>query len=131
MAVAGLSPVSIANSLVRYEWGRRLVRFSRSDDGGVQAVGDGVAAGEGDLGESCISKLAGVFSGGQCACDAVGVGAETEAVLGGEVIVGDQVADADAAAGCEDAVDFAEYAGFVRGEVDDAVGDDDVDAGVG
>lgn len=70
-------------------------------------------------------------AGGEGACDAVGVGAHAGAVLGGEVIVGDQVADADAAAGSEDAVDLAEDCGFVRGEVDDAVGDDDVDAGVG
>ena len=45
--------------------------------------------------------------------------------------VGDHVGDGEAAAGAQDAGGFAQDLALVAGEVDHAVGDDDVDAGVG
>ena len=84
-----------------------------------------------DVGESGIGEVLGVF--GDVRAPAMQstwlpIGGP---IVGGEVVVGDEVADADAAAGLQNAVNFGEDSRFVRGEVDHAVGDDDVDAGVG
>jgi hypothetical protein len=47
------------------------------------------------------------------------------------VVVGDDVGDAQAAAGAQDAEGLGEHGGLVDGEVDDAVGDHDVDGVAG
>jgi hypothetical protein len=47
--------------------------------------------------------------------------------LGVDLAANDDVGDGEATAGLEDAEGFAQDAVFIGGEVDDAVGDDDVD----
>jgi hypothetical protein len=65
---------------------------------------------------------------GQGASDAAGPLLHVGAGRVVHVVVGNDVGDGEASAGSEDAGDFAQNAGLVGGEVDDAVGDDDVDA---
>jgi len=52
-------------------------------------------------------------------------------LLGAEVVFGNDVGYAEAAAGFEDAEGLSEHGGLVGGQVDDAVGDDHVDTAVG
>ena len=84
-----------------------------------------------DLDESGLGERRLVLGAGQRAGHAAGpllhVGARRLVHVG----VGDDVGDREASAGREDARRLAQDAGLVGGEIDDAVGDDDVDAGVG
>jgi hypothetical protein len=66
----------------------------------------------------------------QGAGDAADVLLHVTARGGVHVRVGDHVRDGEAAARLEDAGGFADHAALVRREVDDAVGDHDVDARV-
>ena len=64
---------------------------------------------------------------GQGAGDTADVAAPLGALLRVSAVVGDDVRDADAAARAQHACDLREYSGLVRGQVDDAVADHDVD----
>src|SRR5690606_2602198 len=103
--------------------------FDGVDDGRVQPGGVG-GRGDVDGGESGRSEFSVVLLGGECG------GGAAEAPFGGgafggvEAGFGDDVADAKSPAGVQDAEGFGEDAGLVCGKVDDAVGDDHVDAGV-
>ncbi len=68
-----------------------------------------------------------VFGEGEGAGDAADVVSAFGALGRGEFVVGDDVGDADAAAGGQDAEHLGEHGRLVGGQVDDAVGDDDVD----
>ena len=64
----------------------------------------------------------------QRAGDASGEAAALGPLVGGQAIVGHDVAHADPAAGSEDPGDLAEHGTLVGRQVDDAVADHDVDA---
>src|SRR5207247_69759 len=72
-----------------------------------------------------------VFGFREGAGDAADVAAADCPLSRGEVVFGDDVADPDPAARLEHAGDLRQHGRLVRGEVDHAVGDDDVDRGGG
>ena len=63
----------------------------------------------------------------QGAGDAAHVAAALGTFVGSQRVIGDDVGDADPAARAQDARDLGEDGRLVRGQVDDAVADDDVD----
>lgn len=71
--------------------------FDGADDLGIQAVGDLVGWHDFDGGEAGGGRVGVVF--GEGFGDLAGVGAVFGAFLRGEVVVGDEVRDADPAAG--------------------------------
>ncbi len=77
------------------------------------------------------SRMAAVAGGGEGAGGAAGQPLGLGSPGRVQVLVGDDVADADAAAGAQHAEGLGQDAGLVGGQVDDAVGDDNVDAGFG
>ena len=82
-------------------------------------------------GEACGGEFGGVvglFEGSSDAADPEEHGL-ADAIV--EVATGDDVGDGEAAAGAQDTEGFGEDAVFVGGEIDDAVGEDDVDGVVG
>jgi hypothetical protein len=93
----------------------------------VDAVGDLVGRGDLDAGEPGVGESVAVLGDGQGAGDAADVVAAFGAVGLGEVVLGDDVGDAEPPARLEDSVRLGEHRGFVGGQVDDAVGDDHVD----
>src|SRR5690606_15284690 len=100
-------------------------------DGAVHPVDDVVREGHGRVDEPGGGEAVEVLAAGQRAGDAAGVVAALGALRGVEVVLGDDVGDDEAPARCEDAVRLAQHRGLVHGEVDHAVGDDDVHRGVG
>ena len=99
----------------------------------VAGVVDVVDAGglDVDVGEAGAGEFGGVFGFFESAGDAAGPEFDVAADFGGDLAADDDVGDGEAAAGLEDAEGFGEDAVLVGGEVDDAVGDDDVDGVVG
>src|SRR6185436_13453898 len=82
-----------------------------------------------DVDEAGGRQASPVLGEGQCAGDTAAVGAALGALGGREVVVRDDVADANAAAGPKDAGDLVEDRGLVGRQVDHAVADHDVDGG--
>src|ERR1039457_6458224 len=93
----------------------------------MHPVNDLVGGGDADAGEAGPSQAVPVFGEGQCPGDAPDVAAPFGAVGFGQVVFGEDVGDAEPAAGPEHAEAFGEDGGFVPGQVDHAVGDDHVD----
>ena len=102
---------------------------------GEEAFGviDGVDAGgfEVDTGESGGGEFGFIVRFFEGAGDAADPEFDVAFEFGGDFAADDDIADGEAAAGFEDAEGFAEDAVFVGGEVDDAVGNDDVDGVIG
>jgi DNA invertase Pin-like site-specific DNA recombinase len=74
-----------------------------------------------------LARPSRVFGEGQRAGDASDVAAPLGAVCCGQVVFGEDVGDAEPAAGPEHAETLGENGGLVAGQVDHAVGDDHVD----
>ena len=72
-----------------------------------------------------------VLRPGQCPGDAADVGPGRRAVGGGEAVLGDDIGNADPAAGHQDPEHLGEHCGLVGGQVDHAVGDHHIDGRVG
>ncbi len=83
--------------------------------------------GDVDVREAGRLQSRAVFGEGQRAGDTADVVAALGPLVCGEGVVGDDVGDADPAAGSQDAEGLGEHGGLVGGQVDHAVGDDDVD----
>ena len=77
------------------------------------------------------SSRVSVLGGGEGACGAAGLLFGFGSLCGVEAVVGDDVADAEPAARAEHPERFGQHAGLVGGQVDHAVGDDDIDVPVG
>src|SRR5712691_2178209 len=89
----------------------------------------GGLAGEGNrrIGEPGGNEAGQILGARQRARDAPDVRAGGGSVSLGEVILGDDVGDSDAAAGYQHAEHLSEYRWLVGGQVDHAVGDHDID----
>jgi hypothetical protein len=96
-----------------------------------QAGGGRGGAGDGDGGEPGRLEKAAVFALGEGAFEAADVLFGCGAPGGVGAFVGGDVADAQPSAGAQHPERFGGHLGFVGGQVDDAVGDDDVDAVAG
>src|SRR5258708_13251191 len=96
----------------------------RADDGGVHAVGDVTGRGDGDAGEPGPGQAAAVFGEGGRPGDAADLAAALEPLGRGEVVIGEDVGEAQAAAWPQDAEALGEDGGPVAGPVDHAVGDE-------
>jgi hypothetical protein len=97
------------------------------DDGRVQPVADLMGKGHGDVGEASRRELRLVFGLGEGAGDAAHPGAPLGPILRRQLVLGDDVGDADAAAGLEDPEGLGEHRRLVGRQVDDAVGDHHID----
>jgi hypothetical protein len=93
----------------------------------MRAVGDLVCWHDFDGGEAGGGRVGVVFGEGEGFGDVAGVGAAFGAFLRGEVVVGDEVGDADPAVGGQHAVGLGEHGGFGDREIDDTVEDHNVD----
>ena len=116
----------------RHRDGRQLASgLAGADDRRAGVLVDAVRLADLDVDEPGVGQRGAELGLGQRAGDAAGplrhVGA------GGLVhaLVGDHVGDGEAAAGAQHARGLGEHDALVGGEVDHAVGDDDVDGGVG
>src|SRR4051794_17084324 len=106
--------------------GRVVLGLSRAHDrrGGVRV--DAVGGPDLDVDETRGAERVGELPFGERAGDAAGPLHHVRARGVVHVGVGDDVGDREAAAGAQDTGGLAQHPGLVGGEVDDAVGDDDV-----
>src|ERR1019366_3023525 len=100
---------------------------------GFPGIGGAIDAGglDVDVGEPGGGQLGAVVSFVERAGHAAHPGQDMLADLGGDFAARHDVGNGEAAAGFENAEGFGEDAILVGREVDDAVGDDNVDRGVG
>src|ERR1700733_4462565 len=109
----------------------RRLWLPRPDDRGTGVLVYAMRLLDLDLDQARIGEHAFELGARERAGDAAGPRRNVGAGGRVEVVVGDHIGDGNAASGAEDTRGLAHDLGLVGREVDDAVGDDDIDAGVG
>src|SRR5699024_9829419 len=97
--------------------------FGGADDRGVHPVGGLMGELHARTREPRLGETVEVFGLGEGSGDAADVGAAFGSLFGGEAVFGDDIGDPDPPAGGEHAEHLGEHGGLLRGEVDDAAGD--------